>query len=158
MTRASESANSVVAAVEEACEVWGVPVYRMQSRVFTVTGKGGKNRPMFVGKWKDGLGVWHTKGMADMLAHPTIHLMVGIDDRHREVFRSVPFPLWIEAKFGSGKQGESAAREAKCICGQPINHQKHFQEYVESKGASYIVAQDCADAVIEWFKRNGVTR
>ncbi len=154
MTRASESANSVVAAVEEACEVWGVPVYRMQSRVFTVVGKGGKSRPMFVGKWKDGLGVWHTKGMADLLAHPEIIIETNGPIGQGEIST----PVWIECKFGSGKQGESAAREAKCICGQPINHQKHFQEYVESKGASYIVAHDCADAVIEWLKRNGVTR
>ncbi len=152
MSRASEGANSVVAAVEEACERFGVPVYRMQSRVFTVVGKGGKSRPMFVGKWKDGLGVWHTKGMADLLAHPEINYDTGDD------YGAYSTPVWIECKFGSGKQGESAAREAKCICGQPINHQNHFQQYVESKGAAYIVAHDCADAVIDWFKRNGVTR
>lgn len=144
MSRASEGANSVVAACEEACERFSVPVYRMQSRVFTVVGKGGRNRPMFVGKWKDGLGVSHTKGMADLLAHPKVW--------------HTSYALWIEAKFGSGKQGESAKRESNCICGQPINHQKHFQDYVESKGASYIVAQDCADAVIQWFKENGVTK
>lgn len=153
MSRSSEGANSVVSAIEEACERFGVPCYRMQSRVFTVVGKGGRNRPMFVGRWKDGLGVWHTKGMADVLAHPVIRLENGLIAGVR-----IATPVWVEAKYGSGKQGESAKREASCICGQPINHQKHFQEYVESKGAAYIIAQDSADAVVHWFKDHGVSR
>jgi hypothetical protein len=40
-SKASIAGNSVVAAVEEACAIYGVRCYRMQSRAVTVVGAGG---------------------------------------------------------------------------------------------------------------------
>ena len=135
MSRSSDRANSVVAAVEQVAQMYGVPCYRMQSRVFTVPGRGGKNRPMFVGQWRDDLGVIHHGGMADLLLHPRIWQARGEP--------SIPVPLWVEAKSGSGElEPEQVA----------------FARHVMENGGFYLVAKDSADEVLAWFKAQGVAR
>jgi hypothetical protein len=51
--------------------------------------------------------------------------------------------IWVECKAGSGKQTPEQVR---------------FQEWVEAIGASYLVVNDSADALLEWFKKRGVKK
>ena len=138
-TAASRAGNSVVSAVEQVCGMFGVPVFRMQSRTFMVPGANGSTRPMFMGEWTDHLGVKRRKGMADLLTMPSIETKsfgtVGPV--------KITVPLWIECKSGSGRMTQD---------------QKDFKEFVEKAGAYHICAHDSADEVIEWFKARGVRR
>lgn len=133
MSRASQAGNSVVQAAEIVCGMYGVPCFRQQSRVFTVSGVGGKMRPFFVGSWKDADGVEHHGGMSDLLALPLIEWNNAY----------VCVPLFLECKAGSS---------------QLTLHQKAFRDYVKSAGAGFLELRDSADELIEWFKEKGVTR
>lgn len=138
MSRASDTANGVVKAVETACALNRVPVMRMNSRTFLVPGKGGRERPMFTGEWTDQLGVKRRKGMADLFAMPRIQLL---QDQTLTIETTVP--LWIECKSGSGELTED---------------QEDFRAFVEHAGAHYILAKDSAGAVMAWFKQYRVRR
>jgi hypothetical protein len=137
MAKRISPSNAVVSSCEEAASLYGIPAYRMNSRVFSVVGAGGRTRPMFIGKWKDRFGVEHNGGMTDLLLTPKIMLLGPIDP----VFCVVP--LWVECKFGSGRL-------------EP--EQKLFREDVLERGAFYLEIHDGPDALIEWFKMKGVRR
>lgn len=137
-SRASVAGNSVIAAVEEACALYGVRCYRQQSRAVTVVGAGGRPRPMFVGQWKDRFGTRHTSGMPDLLLSPNI----GFEDREG-------FPvlicavLWVECKAGTGKLN---------------SEQQAFKEDAEEAGAYYIECHDSAEQVMRWFDAQHVRK
>src|SRR5271169_5827101 len=73
-SRRQSAGNAAMSAVEGAAGLYGVRCYRMQSRTFTVTGAGGRDRPMFIGAWHDRCGIVHSKGMADFLLTPRIQV------------------------------------------------------------------------------------
>jgi hypothetical protein len=137
MTKASVAGNSVVAAVEEACAIYGVRCYRMQSRAVTVVGAGGRLRPMFMGQWHDSNGVLHRAGMADLLLTPKIRL----DDSIGEDY--IATALWVECKAGTGRLSAE---------------QEMFRDDVTEAGAFYIECRDSADSVIRWFEAYDVRR
>jgi hypothetical protein len=66
------NANGVVNAVIEACGLYRVPWFRMQSRVVNIGDPNDRRgfRPFAVGKWTDEYGQEHSSGMADLLTHP----------------------------------------------------------------------------------------
>jgi hypothetical protein len=132
------ASNAVVSAIESAAAIYGVRSYRMNSRTFMVPGAGGRERPMFMGQWKDENGETHRQGMADLLLTPRIPVVTATVGR---VLMSVP--LWVECKSGSGKL-------------EP--EQKLFRDDVTKAGAFYIEAHDSAQAVIDWFTIFGVSR
>lgn len=134
MSRASTAANSVVSACEDVCQLYRIPCFRQQSRVFTVTGVNGKPRPMVIGQWRDEMGVTHTSGMADLLIAPRIRVNANIA---ATVF------LWCECKYGSGELSPD---------------QQAFKTFVEANGMYHVKAQDSADAVIEWLKLHNVIK
>ena len=138
MTKASVAGNSVVAAVEEACAIYGVRCYRMQSRAVTVVGAGGRLRPMFMGQWHDSNGVLHRAGMADLLLTPK----VGFEDGDGFP-ASCCVALWVECKAGTGRLSAE---------------QEMFRDDVTEAGASYIECRDSADSVIRWFEAYDVRR
>lgn len=144
MARTSAS-NAVVSSVENAAAIYGVRCYRMQSRTVQVKGAGGRERPMFMGAWKDALGVPHYKGMADVLLTPKIKVLTrsirnGLLTEESFVYAVA---LWVECKSGTGELRKE---------------QVEFRNDVLAAGAFYIEAHDSADAVIEWFKQMGVAR
>jgi hypothetical protein len=137
-SKASIAGNSVVAAVEEACSIYGVRCYRMQSRAVTVVGAGGRPRPMFLGQWKDKTGKLFYGGMADCLLTPVINIcgIADVNDR-------VAVALWVECKAGTGRLNPN---------------QQAFKEDAEEAGAFYIECRDSADSVIRWFEAYDVRR
>lgn len=142
MSRASEAGNSVVKAAEQACALHGVPSYRMQSRVMTVVGMGGKERPMFFGGWTDDDGTQYKGGMTDLLATPTVRFNCSGGGWPTISFAATT-PLWIECKAGSGE----------------LTHdQIKFRDHVLRNGASHMLLRDCADELITWFVTHGVKR
>jgi hypothetical protein len=133
MSKSSNAANAVVRAVEEVAALYRIPCFRMQSRVFTVTGKGGKPRPMFVGAWADAKGVKHTSGMADLLLLPRISFCG----------EECIWPLFCECKYGSSRLA---------------TEQRAFRDYVEHYGIWWLEVRDSADELLEWLKVRGVKR
>jgi hypothetical protein len=145
MSRASQAGNAVMKSVEDLCGLYRVPSLRMQSRMFTVAGEGGRERPFFVGEWTDELGVKHRGGMGDLLLQPKITIQSKVKLRGEEVPFNVSFvtPLWVECKSGAGKQ---------------TPEQKLFQAWVQSIGASYLLVNDSCDQLMVWFKEHGVRK
>jgi hypothetical protein len=141
LARKISASNAVVSACEETCHIYRVPVFRMQSRAINVIGVGGRSRPMFMGAWRDGMGVEHKSGMADLLATP----QVGYYKRRAEADEPMisAVPLWIECKSGTGKLSDD---------------QIAFREFVEDGGAYFLEIHDSADALLAWFKAFGVQR
>ena len=113
--------------------MYRVPAIRMQSRVFTVVGKGGRERPMFTGTWTDDMGEVHHGGLSDVLLMPII--------THNGC--KVTVPLWCECKSGAGTLSKD---------------QRAFQRYVEDNGAFFLECRDSADALLAWFQAHGVVR
>lgn len=70
-----------------------------------------------------------SKGMADILCTPIKWNKTGGDIN----------VVWIEVKAPAGRQSQ---------------HQKNFQEEVESSGHSYLLARS-VDDVMNWMKENG---
>lgn len=152
MAKSVSASNAVVNAVETAAAMFGVRSYRMNSRVFRVTGAGGRERPMFMGQWKDELGTVYHKGMADLLLTPRIafnqktslvHIPINTPASSPSNLISVCVPLWVECKSGSGVL---------------TKEQKAFRNDVVKAGAFYIEAHDSADDVIAWFESMQVRR
>lgn len=149
MAKQVSASNAVVSSCEEAAIIFGVPTYRMNSRVFTVVGAGGRSRPMFVGKWKDRYGDEHNGGMADLLLTPTVRVaslfpaISGWMGMSAASELLITVPLWCECKYGSGRL-------------EP--EQKLFREDVLARGAFYLEIHDGPDQLLEWFKEKGVRR
>ena len=138
--------NANMAAVASAAALYGVPYYRMQSRTFTVTGAGGRDRPMFAGGWNDRTGIFHAKGMPDFLLTPRIRIqpeVFGLPPSydHKPVWAVVA--LWCECK--AGKDELTAEQEA-------------FRDDVQAAGAFWICCKNSCDELLTWFKEHGVTR
>jgi hypothetical protein len=146
MPKQVSAANAAMSAVEYAAALYGVRAYRQQSRMFRVPGAGGTERPMFMGQWKDKLGVVHYKGIADLLLTPTITRLAHGDGKIR-MYTQLPFPvtvaLWCECKSGGGRLKPE---------------QIDFRDDVTDAGAFWIQARDSADVVIDWFDHYGVRR
>lgn len=140
MSRASDSANSVVYAAEQVCALYGVQVTREQSRMFNVQGVAGRWRPMFIGQWTDNFGKIHRSGKADLLARPriTLPLTNSLLDRLQ-----VAVPLWIECKSGEGRMKPD---------------QIAFKNWVESNGETFLLLHDDVRPLIDWFVEHGVER
>lgn len=134
-----------MSAVEDVCGLFGVPCLRMQSRTFTVPGVGGRERPFFVGEWRDADGVKHRKGMADLLLQPRVSMLVAVTVKGQELKVPLSFtvPLWVECKAGSGKL--DAEQEA-------------FRDWVLSIGAAYICVTDSCEELMQWFKNKNVEK
>jgi hypothetical protein len=130
------ASNAVLQAIETACAIYGVRCYRMNSRAIQVIGAGGRERPMFFGQWRDQSGIQHKRGMADLLLTPRIRLQTSPPTR-------VCVPLWVECKSGTGE-----LRADQIL----------FRDDVIDSGAFYIEAHDSADAVIQWFNEQGVSK
>ena len=113
--------------------MYRVPAIRMQSRVFTVPGSGGRERPMMIGTRTDDNGELHYGGLSDVLLMPII----------TQNGWKVTVPLWCECKSGVGKLNKD---------------QKAFQMYVEDNGAFFLECRDSADALLAWFHAHGVVR
>ena len=152
MAKKVNAANAVVSSIEEAAAIYGVRCYRMQSRVFNVVGAGGRQRPMFVGGWRDKCGTHFESGMADLLLTPRIlvekpthlvHIPINTPGGANIQPITCSVPLWVECKSGSGVLSKE---------------QKLFRDDVLDAGAFYIEAHDGPDAVIEWFETYGVKR
>lgn len=149
--------NSVQFAIEDACQRFNVPCFREQSRVITIG-----NRPVFFGKWRDALGVWHSCGKADYLITPRkrVEIIVpasefgeGVIVPSKTIAVSLLTALWVEAKAGK----ERPPKKNRCMCGdETLDHQEHFRKYVTGTGAYHLVVRDSADALIQWFKEHGV--
>jgi hypothetical protein len=150
------AANDVVTSIEQVAALYGVRAYRMQSRVMTVVGAGGRTRPMFMGAWRDQLGQIHYKGMADLLLTPripmfTVPMTIKLKDGTEEQEPGLYVPrrmdcavaLWVEAKSGSGRLSPE---------------QELFRDDVLKAGAFWIQAQDGPDDVLQWFENMGVRR
>jgi hypothetical protein len=136
------SANAVPNAIETACQLFRVRCYRMNSRAFQVVGAGGRQRPMFIGQWRDRLGVIHHSGMSDLLLTP---LVTRVEDYDTKQFIALPIPLaialWVECKAGTGSLRTD---------------QKLFRDDILASGSHYLEAHDSADQVIAWFNAHGV--
>lgn len=145
MSRASDAGNAVMKGTEAICAMYGIPTLRMQSRMFTVPGVGGRERPFFVGEWTDAMGAKHRGGMADLLAMPKITVTSTVEIRGESKPFNINFvtPLWVECKAGAGKQ---------------TPEQRLFQEWVESIGASYLLVTDNCQQMLDWIKNHGVRK
>lgn len=144
MSRASDAANGLMAAVGDVCGLWGVPLFRMNSRTVSVVGAGGRTRPMFFGQWTDDLGVVRRKGMADILTMPRITYSTRLGDSPL-MLQAFPHtvPLWIECKVGAGRMTED---------------QQCFKQYVENAGAYHLSLHDSADELILWLETHGAKK
>jgi hypothetical protein len=138
MVQAINASNANMQAVADAAALYGVRAYRMQSRTFTVTGAGGRERPMFMGGWHDGTGIFHAKGMADFLLTPKIQVSTKLG---LPIFASVA--LWVECKSGMGELTAD---------------QRAFRDDVLDAGAFWLCAKDSCGELIEWFRKHQVTR
>lgn len=131
MAKVISASNAVVSSIEQAAMIYGVRSYRMNTRTFQVVGAGGRERPMFMGQWRDRFGTIHFKGMGDLLMTPFVPVA------------GMCVALWCECKAGTGRL---------------TGDQQLFREDVEEAGASYLLAHDGPDVVIEWFQKMGVRR
>lgn len=166
MSRASANANAVVYGIVETCALYGVETFRMQSRVFTVPGAAGRDRPLFIGQWTDQFGKMHNRGMSDILARPKVPLkylepvcwvkvagsfglVPTIEARERFEYgaagldATITLPLWIEAKSGRGGLTDD---------------QVAFKSYVESNGETWLLIHDDLRPLIEWLEIHGVKK
>jgi hypothetical protein len=145
MPKPISAANAVMHAVEYAAGLYGVRSYRMQSRMVRVIGAGGRERPMFMGQWKDEFGGTHYKGIADILLTPRLLFKKPETsvDATLHADRYIAVALWVECKSGKARLSDE---------------QKDFRDDVQHGGAFWLEARDCADAVIDWFTKNGVER
>jgi hypothetical protein len=129
-------------AVEDVCGLYGVPATRMQSRMFTVPGVGGRERPFYVGEWTDERGEKHQGGMADFLLQPSINLEIVTGNKALKG-EHVTVPLWVECKAGSGELQAN---------------QKAFKAWVEWTGAGYLCVTDNCQTLMDWFEIYGVEK
>jgi hypothetical protein len=139
--------NAAMSAVEDCAAFYGVRYYRMQSRVFTVPGRGGKDRPMFMGGWRDEYGVMHTKGMSDFLLTPRIAIPGPVTGPTTKTPQLMPHyvcvPLWVECKAGRDELSQD---------------QIDFRDDVTKAGAFWLCCKDSYEELIAWFQEHGVTR
>jgi len=140
--RRVSASNAVVSAIMQCAAVHGQPCFRMQSRMFEVTGEDGRIRPMWVGAWTDRFGEEHYGGMADCLCTPTIELRTEMSGAEFYANR-VQVALWCEAKAGTGRLTEK---------------QILFRENVEATGGEYLLCHDSAEALMDWFKNHRLVR
>lgn len=161
MSKASQNANAVVSAVIQVCELYGVRTLRQQSRVMSVPGAAGRERPMFFGQWKDRFGTIHYRGMPDILARPRFNgrhalfapagifeidadkLEGGAHFINQLSLMMVTVPLWIECKSGKGEL--SFEQEA-------------FRADAEANGEYWLHIHDDVRPLIEWFEKYEVKR
>lgn len=146
MARQPSASNAVVSSIESAAALFGVRSYRMNSRTIIVPGVGGRERPMFMGQWRDRYGTQHNKGMGDLLLTPRITITVNVEIPGGAVIPVIVNPvvaLWCECKAGTGRLSID---------------QELFREDVLDAGAFYLLAHDGPDVVIEWFQEMGVRR
>jgi hypothetical protein len=129
VSRRISAANAVGNAVEEACALYHVPCYRMNSRALTVVGKGGRERPMFFGQWRDRFGTMHRSGMPDYLLTPHVRFLGAAT--------KIPIPVWLECKSGTGEL---------------TAEQKAFRDDVHLLGIKFLEVHDDASELISWFK------
>lgn len=141
MSKASIAANSVIYAVEQVLDLYGVQHTREQSRVVNVPDdrRPGGFRPMYFGKWVDDFGEVHASGRADILARPRI--AVYTSPLGTELFQSIP--LWIECKSGAGRL---------------THEQRAFQSWVTSNGDVYLLIHDDVTPLIEWLDMRKVKK
>ena len=142
--------NALMKCVEDVCGLHGVPFYRMQSRVFTVRGRGGRDRPMITGGWRDRYGEHHTGGMPDFLLTPGVDITLDIDPAQDEhgllnsvVIPLVPVALWVECKAGRDRLSEG---------------QEAFRDDVLAQGGHWLLVKEGPEALLAWFKKHGVRR
>ena len=154
MTRSSAAANGLMLAAYQCAMMMHVPAFRMQSRVFTVVGAGGRQRPMFMGEWTDELGEKHTSGFSDWLMLPTIRTNLK-----GELHPKVPTPN-LNLTIVASTTGICVPLfvECKALSGRLTPDQKAFKEYVERAGAYYLELRDSADTLMEWFRAHGVEK
>lgn len=145
MARQPSASNAVVSSIESAAALYGVRSYRMNSRTIVVPGVAGRERPMFMGQWRDRYGVQHNKGIGDILLTPRIGIAGRIDKAGHVVGApsALCVALWCECKAGTGRLSPD---------------QQLFREDVLDAGAYYLLAHDGPDAVIAWFEEMGVRR
>ena len=141
----TSGANGMMQAVEAICALYGVPTLRMQSRMFRVPGEGGRERPMFIGEWRDLQGVKRRKGMADILALPVVQFAgpIGFAGRCPDEIQRMTTPLWVECKFGTGRLGDD---------------QEAFRDWVQATGGDWLLAHNSTEPLEEWFRNFGVTK
>jgi hypothetical protein len=138
--------NAISKLVEDFCGLYGVPFYRMQSRMFNVIGAGGKERPMFMGTWQNDRGEKFKGGMPDYLLTPPLPIrqvvqrLGGIVDVETRMNTMVP--LWVEVKAGADRLS-------------PV--QKEFRDYQERIGGFWLMVRDGSE-LEGWFKEHGVKR
>lgn len=140
-----KASNAIVSAIQDAAALYRVPCFRMQSGAMTVQGDGGRERPMFFGGWTDDLGVLHHSGMSDLLLMPRVSVSSVIAPYipNHDTRLMITVPLWVECKAGTGKLRIE---------------QRAFRDYVLKSGAFFLEAHDCADVVIDWFRKFKVER
>lgn len=157
MGQKRQDENAVVYAVNQVCGLYGVNVIREQSRVFSVIGKSGRERPMFIGQWTDANGQPHYAGKADLLARPKVLIsrllpagaVVPYDnEQERQLAMGVlagrtAVPLWIETKAKGNRL--SAEQEA-------------FRHFVTGNLEHHIVVAEDVRPLMEWFDKMGVKR
>lgn len=138
MSKASDAANAVVNSTIQVCALYGVKVFRMQSRVIMVPGTAGRMRPMFFGKWTDDFGNEHNSGMADLLARPKIFAYYS-ETHSQDEFLTVP--LWIECKAGKGTLSPE---------------QEAFRHHVLANGEHHVTVQNDLRPLMQWFDAHGL--
>ena len=148
MSARTTPGNQLMKSVEDVCGLYRVPFYRMQSRVFTVVGRGGRERPMITGGWRDRNGEHHTGGMPDFLLTPKVNVskLVEVDDGNdAPMFAKIEYtlPLWVECK--AGKDRLSPAQVA-------------FRDDVLAQGGHWLLVKDGPEALLDWLKEHGVRR
>jgi hypothetical protein len=109
----------------------------MQSRTFTVKGRAGADRPMFIGGWTDDSGRHRTRGMADYLLTPQIVLPGPIRPQR------ICVPLWVECKAGRDALSQD---------------QMEFRDFVTQAGAFWICCKNSCAELLEWFRDCKVVR
>lgn len=137
--------NAAMKAIADAAALYNVPVFRMQSRTFTVKGRGGTDRPMFIGGWVDECGRQRKRGMADLLLMPQIKIPAHYGDGSPVhcVPTIVCVPLWCEVKAGRDSLSQD---------------QSDFRDFVIKAGAFWLCCRDSAEELLEWFDDFGVRR
>jgi hypothetical protein len=133
--------NAAMKAVEDCAAFFSVRAYRMQSRVLTVPGRGGKDRPLFIGGWRDQCGIIHRRGMSDFLLTPRI--VIGRDLTNGNKPLRICVPLWVECKAGRDDLSQ---------------HQLDFRDDVTEAGAFWLCCHDSCDELLVFFKEHGVER
>lgn len=141
MSKASDAANAVVNSTIQVCALYGVKVFRMQSRVIMVPGTAGRMRPMFFGKWTDDFGKEHNSGMADLLARPQVPLAWFVGHDLPNDPRLITVSLWIECKAGKAKLSPE---------------QEAFRHHVLANGEHHVTVQNDLRPLMQWFDIHGL--